>query len=182
MSGQSPAPPTIPARLTVEELATAIGAPLDQIVAVLRAREEPFGPDDAIGPDLSVVVANALGHSVMVEPRDLALETLYAMEVRGETTAPDLPPRVRALVTGVLDKREELDYEIERASEHWSVARMPLIDRTILRLGLYELTADETPVGVVVSEAVRLAKTYSTERSGSFVNGVLAALARKERG
>jgi N utilization substance protein B len=55
---------------------------------------------------------------------------------------------------------------------------MPVVDRAILRLGLYELRHEpETPVAVVVSEAVRLAKTYSTEKSGAFVNGVLAALA-----
>ena len=51
---------------------------------------------------------------------------------------------------------------------------MPVIDRSILRLGLYELRhVTDTPTAVVVSEAVRLAKTYSTERSGAFVNGVL---------
>ncbi len=58
---------------------------------------------------------------------------------------------------------------------------MPVIDRAILRLGLYELRHLSTPAAVVVNEAVRLAKTYSTQRSGSFVNGVLAALAEIER-
>jgi N utilization substance protein B len=59
---------------------------------------------------------------------------------------------------------------------------MPVIDRSILRLGLFELRhGRETPTAVVVSEAVRLAKTYSTERSGAFVNGVLASLARTTR-
>jgi N utilization substance protein B len=91
--------------------------------------------------------------------------------------------RVGFLVRGVLDHKEDLDHEIESASEHWSVARMPVIDRTILRLGLFELRhSKETPTAVVVSEAVRLAQTYSTERSGSFVNGVLASLARAARG
>jgi N utilization substance protein B len=86
------------------------------------------------------------------------------------------------LVRGVLENKEALDNEIESASEHWSVARMPVIDRSILRLGLYELRhARDTPTAVVVSEAVRLAKTYSTERSGAFVNGVLASLARTAR-
>ena len=124
-----------------------------------------------------------LGVGITVEPRDLALETLYEMEIRDETEMPRLPGRADALVKGVVARRESLDHAIEAASEHWSVARMPVIDRAILRLGLYELKHEpDTPTAVVVSEAVRLAKTYSTERSGSFVNGVLASLARSERG
>ena len=60
---------------------------------------------------------------------------------------------------------------------------MPVLDRNILRIGLYELENDrDTPTAVIVAEAVRMAQTYSTERSGSFVNGVLAALAQDVRG
>jgi N utilization substance protein B len=59
---------------------------------------------------------------------------------------------------------------------------MPVVDRSILRLGLFELMHEpNVPTAVIVSEAVRLARTYSTERSGSFVNGVLATLARSAR-
>jgi N utilization substance protein B len=117
------------------------------------------------------------------EPRDVALQALYQVEISGDTSDFDgLSGRVGFLVRGVLDHKEELDNEIESASEHWSVARMPVIDRSILRLGLFELRhGRETPTAVVVSEAVRLAKTYSTERSGAFVNGVLASLARTSR-
>lgn len=114
------------------------------------------------------------------EPRDLALKTLYQVEITGDISdLGDLTGKAGRLVRGVLEHKEQLDHEIESASEHWSVARMPVIDRSILRLGLFELRhTPETPTPVVVSEAVRLAKTYSTERSGSFVNGVLASLAR----
>lgn len=117
------------------------------------------------------------------EPRDLALQALYQAEIAGDgSDFGELTGRVGLLVHGVLEHKEELDHEIESASEHWSVARMPVIDRSILRLGLYELRyASDTPTAVVVSEAVRLAKTYSTERSGAFVNGVLASLARSAR-
>jgi N utilization substance protein B len=117
------------------------------------------------------------------EPRDVALQALYQAEISGDTSEFDaLAGRVGFLVRGVLEHKEELDNEIESASEHWSVARMPVIDRSILRLGLFELRhGRETPTAVVVSEAVRLAKTYSTERSGAFVNGVLASLARTSR-
>lgn len=117
------------------------------------------------------------------EPRDLALQALYQADVAGDSSdLGELSGRVGVLVHGVLEHKEELDNEIESASEHWSVARMPVIDRSILRLGLYELRhVTDTPTAVVVSEAVRLAKTYSTERSGAFVNGVLASLARAPR-
>lgn len=94
-----------------------------------------------------------------------------------------LSAKVQRLVGGVMEHRDELDDVIDGASEHWRVGRMPAIDRTVLRLGLYELRYErDTPLGVVLSEAVRLAKAYSTERSGAFVNGVLARLARQERG
>ena len=111
------------------------------------------------------------------EPRDLALQALYQADIAGDSSdLGELSGRVGVLVHGVLEHKEELDNEIESASEHWSVARMPVIDRSILRLGLYELRhVTDTPTAVVVSEAVRLAKTYSTERSGAFVNGVLLA-------
>lgn len=120
----------------------------------------------------------------MTEPRDLALEALYEADQRelSETTA-DLPHKAARLVAGVLAHLEELDAEIDAASEHWRIARMPVVDRAILRLGLYELRYEpETPVAVVVSEAVRLAQTFSTEKSGAFVNGVLAALADQKPG
>ncbi|HLT95513.1 MAG TPA: transcription antitermination factor NusB [Acidimicrobiia bacterium] len=116
------------------------------------------------------------------EPRDLALQALYQADRTGDVGALDeLPSKARRLVEGVLEHLDELDAEIAQASTHWSVERMPVIDRTILRLGLYELRyVPNTPAAVVVNEAVRLAKTYSTQRSGSFVNGVLAALAEDE--
>ena len=117
------------------------------------------------------------------EPRDLALEHLYQVEISADISDIEgLTGRVGFLVHGVLKYKEELDHEIESASEHWSVARMPVIDRSILRLGLFELRhSRDTPVAVVMAEGVRLAKTYSTERSGAFVNGVLASLARSPR-
>lgn len=122
-----------------------------------------------------------------LEARDLAVQALYEADVRRESgTAPDsldgLPARAHRMATGVLRHRTELDAAIEAASEHWRVDRMPAVDRAILRLGLYELRYEPAvPTGVVISEAVRIAKAYSTERSGAFVNGVLGALARHER-
>lgn len=182
MSSRSASAPTLPARLTAAEFAAAIGRPVEEVQAILEERSEPFGQEDMIDPETSIAVARALGVEINIEPRDLALETLYELETRGEDEYDGLSGRAERLVAGVLEHREDLDHEIESASDHWSVARMPVIDRSILRLGLYELRYESgIPTGVIVAEAVRLAGTYSTERSGSFVNGVLAALARTAR-
>ena len=115
------------------------------------------------------------------EPRDLALEYLYATE----TQLQDAPPpagRAGKLARGVLAELEDLDTAIAGVSEHWSIARMPAVDRNILRLGLYELRHEPgVPTAVVLAEAVRMAETYSTERSAAFVNGILSTLAKSVR-
>jgi N utilization substance protein B len=109
--------------------------------------------------------------------RGQALSALYAADVTGsqpDTTG--LSARARRYVTGTWEQVQELDAAITAAATGWRVERMPAVDRNIIRLALHELWRGDTPVGVVVSEAVNLAKRFSTERSGSFVNGVLAKL------
>lgn len=171
----------IPARLTARELAEALGRDVTEVISILRARGEPDSPQDFIDSDLAREVADVLGARVTVEQRDMALEALYEYELRGEMTS-DPGGRAERMARGVIDDLDALDRLIEEASEHWSVARMPLIDRNILRLGLFELRdSPETPAAVIISEAVRLAQAYSTGRSGSFVNGVLATLAAEVR-
>ena len=112
------------------------------------------------------------------ESREIALERLYEADQRGaapDTT--DLGARASQLVSGVWEERESLDASIGAVSKGWRVSRMPPVDRNILRIALWELRHhDRTPVPVVISEAVRLAQAFSTERSGGFVNGVLAKL------
>lgn len=171
----------IPARVTATELASAIDVDLAEVQAALRARGEPDAHDDVLGADLAMAVAATLGYKITVESRDLALERLYEYETRNEM-APDAGGRAGAIVDGVVSNLDDLDQMIESVSEHWSVARMPVIDRNILRIGLYELRSDPmTPTSVVVSEAVRLAHTYSTEKSPAFINGILATLAQTIR-
>ena len=116
------------------------------------------------------------------EPREDALKRLYEADQRhSEPFSGDLGRRAAELVDGVWDEREALDEAIGDASRHWRVERMPPVDRNVLRIALWELWHHtRTPVPVVISEAVRLAKVYSTERSGRFVNGVLAKLASAE--
>ena len=80
----------------------------------------------------------------------------------------------RELVLGVCTKKKELDQLISRASEHWRLERMSRVDRTILRLGAFEiLVMKDIPPKVSIDEAVELGKMYGTEDSGGFINGVL---------
>jgi transcription antitermination factor NusB len=80
----------------------------------------------------------------------------------------------RELVLGVCANRRELDRLISRASEHWRLERMSKVDRTILRLGAFEILAmKDIPPKVSIDEAVELGKIYGTEDSGGFINGVL---------
>ncbi len=117
------------------------------------------------------------------EARRQALEALYASETR-RLESPDvdgLSARAVRLVEGVWSQRRELDKSIGEAARGWRVDRMPVVDVSLLRLGLYELRHTDMPVGVIVSEAVELAKEFSTENSSRFVNGVLAKLIETER-
>lgn len=114
---------------------------------------------------------------------------LYEAEARGmEPTAvaaaqvvtPDELTRV--LVDGVTQRRVELDALITRFARGWSIDRMPSLDRCVLRMAIFELLERlEVPTAVILDEAVELAKVYSTDDSGRFVNGVLSAVAREVR-
>lgn len=121
----------------------------------------------------------------MSEPRDQALRALYQADQLRLDHAPEeieMGPKARRLTEGVLAHLPELDLAIEKVAENWKVSRMPLVDRAVLRLGVYELRYEpETPTPVILAEAVRVAKAFSTESSGRFVNGVLATLAAVER-
>lgn len=172
---------TVPARLTAEALAEAMGHELSEVQQELGVRGEPNAPGDFVAGDIAVEVAAALGVSLSIEPRDLALEHLYSYETLGEAPT-GVGGKAGRIVKGVLETLDDIDAAIEAVSEHWSVARMPLVDRNVLRIGVFELESDRgTPTAVVVSEAVRMAQTYSTERSAAFVNGVLATLAKSIR-
>jgi N utilization substance protein B len=116
--------------------------------------------------------------------REQALRALYEADQRSgeDAVAVSGGGRTGRIVAGVTAERELLDAGLEAVSTNWRVDRMPPVDRAILRIGLYELRHDAaTSVGTIIDEAVELAKRYSTEQSGRFVNGVLAELARRER-
>ena len=86
------------------------------------------------------------------------------------------------LVRGVQSSQEELDALIESHAIDWALDRMPVVDLTLLRVATYELChRPDVPTAAVISEAVELAGEYSTDESGRFVNGVLAAIAAQVR-
>jgi transcription antitermination factor NusB len=99
--------------------------------------------------------------------------------VEAAAVAPPIDGFTRALVLGVQEHRAEIDELIVRYARRWAIHRMPVVDRTVLRLATYELLHQPTAPPVVINEAVDLAKGYSTDDSGRYVNGVLESI-RKE--
>ncbi len=133
--------------------------------------------------------------------REVALQVLYAIDLatakegtRQELQAPifervvenfDVPAAVeqfaRELVFGVTERVEGLDEILGVHARNWRVSRMAAVDRNVLRLAVYELRESDTPVAVVIDEAVDLARRFGSDASPAFVNGVLDAVAREVR-
>jgi N utilization substance protein B len=128
--------------------------------------------------------ARAAGEDERTDARERALILLYEAETKGIAPSVVLAAQISPadelttlLVIGVETHLEQLDAAIGQHSKGWTLARMPSIDRNVLRVAAFELLGrPEVPVAVVLDEAVELAKRFSTDDSGRFVNGVLAAL------
>ncbi|RKT37021.1 NusB antitermination factor [Microbacterium sp. AG1240] len=133
--------------------------------------------------------------SARTKARKRALDILFQSDVRGEglpvilaaeaKRAANEPAResswlyARDIVDGIIDHGDEIDEQIVTFAKDWSLARMPAVDRALLRIGTWEvLFNDEVPAAVAIDEAVELAKEFSTEESGSFVHGVLGRISR----
>jgi len=127
------------------------------------------------------------GHRARRSARRQALDILFEADLIGRspravieewrTAGRSVSEYAADLVTGVEDRLDQLDALLGKASEGWTVHRMPVVDRTILRVACYEL-ASGVPPAVAISEAVQAAKELSTQDSGRFVNGVLGKIAR----
>lgn len=126
--------------------------------------------------------------------RELTLQFLYMLELRGSEAMEELVPFVEhhtkgsrdkkgrgqlaeftlTLARGVVENRTELDCWIEAIALNWRMDRMAHLDRNVLRLAVFELIFEtDTPYKVVINEAIDIAKRFSTVQSGSFVNGIL---------
>jgi N utilization substance protein B len=126
------------------------------------------------------------------EARVLALQALHHLDVQGDegmaecerllaegTQDEGVRRHARRLALGAWACRERYDLWIERAAQHWSMARMPGVDRCILRLSVHELIdCREPPPKVAIDEAIELAKTFGGAESPKFINGVLDAIWR----
>lgn len=114
--------------------------------------------------------------------REISLIEALQAEAQRAVSEPDRQASwlyARDIVDGVNDNFAEIDETIETYAQGWTLARMPVVDRAILRIGVWEiLFNDEVPAGVAISEAVELAKDLSTEDSGGFINGVLGKVAQ----
>jgi N utilization substance protein B len=114
---------------------------------------------------------------------------LYEAEAKGSSPAAVLIDQVLEpeafasdVVAGVGEHQAEVDGLIRRFAKGWTLERMPVIDRTLLRMAIYELGhRPDVPTGAVISEAVELAKRYSTDDSGKFINGMLSQIAKELR-
>ncbi|MFQ6083293.1 MAG: transcription antitermination factor NusB [Candidatus Aminicenantia bacterium] len=84
------------------------------------------------------------------------------------------------LVKGVISSREKIDKLIKSSSEHWRLPRMAVVDRNILRIAVFEFLFErDVPPPVIINEAIEIAKKYSTEEAGQFVNGILDGIKKK---
>ena len=125
------------------------------------------------------------------QARELALKTLFQLEGAEDETeevlryhafegaaTPDVAAFALQLVQGVIANRERLDSILSEASDHWKLGQMAKVDRIILRIAVYEIAIDRhVPTKAAINESIELAKTFSGEESGRFVNGILGRVA-----
>jgi len=125
--------------------------------------------------------------------RELALRMLYQVETAGEDPElalvrycesfpyqQDILDYTRLLLSGVRQEQAAIDKSIENASEHWKLARTTYVDRSILRLAVFEmLYTPDVPPKVAIDEAIELGKKYGNEESRDFINGILDRILRE---
>jgi N utilization substance protein B len=125
--------------------------------------------------------------------RELALQMLFQLDVNKDgpnwrkqfwdlhPAPPDVKTFSEQLVDGVLKHQEEIDRLIQKHALNWALSRMSIIDRNILRCAVYELLGlSDIPAKVTINEAIEIAKRYSDEESGAFVNGILDHIVKEE--
>ncbi len=122
--------------------------------------------------------------------RTLALQALYEIDTTGhkadevierllteEDLAAENEAFIRAIISGVIENKEKIDQSISEHAPAWPINQLPVVDRNILRLAIFEILIDnKVPIKVAINEAVELAKTFGADRSSKFVNGVLGSI------
>ncbi len=113
-------------------------------------------------------------------PVDSAIQHYYETLYSEESPSKPKPDKfMEELVRGTVANAEQIDKQIEQKSEHWRLERMPVVDRNILRLAIYELNTNAIPAPIVIDEALELARQFSADESISFINGILDAVHRQ---
>jgi N utilization substance protein B len=126
--------------------------------------------------------------------REIALQMLYQMEVnpgepeaalelfwKGLSASQQVKEFVNRIVEGVHVRQEEIDQLLAKHSEHWRLNRMDRVDKSILRMGVFEIMfCEDIPVKVAMNEAVDLGKKFGAAESGAFINGILDKISRVE--
>jgi transcription antitermination protein NusB len=117
------------------------------------------------------------------EARRAAVFMLFQWDLTGEplgsTYEGDVDDFARETAEAVAARASELDRRIDEATEDWPADRLGALERNVLRVGIFELERGEVPTEVVIDEAVRLAKRYSSDEAGRLVNGILGRVARE---
>ncbi len=127
------------------------------------------------------------------QARERALQILFQYDIHGKSglwldvfwkeneASGEARAFAERLVAGVLEQKPELDALITKYATNWKISRMPIVDRNILRAGVYELMwMDDVPARVTMNEAVELAKSFGDDEASKFVNGVLDQVLNKE--
>lgn len=127
--------------------------------------------------------------------REYVLQILFQLEItgsklsddvlnefwKGKDESPEVKEFTRSIVEGVIEHIVTLDEIIKNAAEHWSLDRMAVVDKNILRAAAYELIyRKDIPASVAINEALEIAKKYSTEESAPFLNGILDKISKEE--
>jgi N utilization substance protein B len=133
--------------------------------------------------------SRSAGNDARSDARERALHLLYEAHAKSETGTSIVESQVLAvddlvleIVHGVDDVTAFADEIIAENAIGWTLARMPVIDLIVLRIAIFELKSrPDVPTAVILNEAVELAKTFSTDESGRFVNGILSTISKKVR-
>jgi N utilization substance protein B len=110
-------------------------------------------------------------------PMEETISSFYdTLDAEEDQDKPGRDEFMEELAMGASKMAPDIDHRIAEKSEHWKLERMPIVDRNILRLAIYELSRQDTPTAVVIDEALELARQFSGEESVSFINGILDAV------
>jgi N utilization substance protein B len=111
------------------------------------------------------------------QPVEQAIRAFYdSLYPELEPTRPEPDPFAEKLVRGVQERRQEIDELIERHAHNWRLERMPVVDRNVMRLAIFEMMGLRTAPAIAINEALELARKFSGEESVPFINGVLDAV------